>query len=295
MTDIDDSPAYTFRREGHTKVIEYDLTKRQKQQVLGRKRPDVFLSHRRHVKGNTPQTSKNDSDVHMESAGESVVESEGSGEELELEGNDSDDSTSATSKQLPRAANGKLKTKRGRGERVMAPEECRAHLRRLFQNEATMCSLLFGRHGPLASLLPNGFCLASADMFFLDVIPVSPTCFRPPAKMGETLFEHPQNELLTKILHTSYRLRDLHLDLRAATTKEADIGAAKLRTLQSRFLETLVQLQVDVNSFMDSSKNPAPVRQGKLPPAGVKQGLEKKEGLFRKHMMVFLFLVPYLN
>ena len=51
-------------------------------------------------------------------------------------------------------------------------------------------------------------------------------------------------------------------------------------------LEALVQLQVDVNSFMDSSKNPAPMRQGKLPPPGVKQGLERKEGLFRKHMMV---------
>jgi len=37
---------------------------------------------------------------------------------------------------------------------------------------------------------------------------------------------------------------------------------------------------------MDSNKNPQIIRYGKLPPAGVKQTLEKKEGLFRKHMMV---------
>jgi DNA-directed RNA polymerase I subunit RPA1 len=35
------------------------------------------------------------------------------------------------------------------------------------------------------------------------------------------------------------------------------------------------------------------MRMGKLPPAGVKQGLEKKEGLFRKHMMVCL-LSPHI-
>lgn len=190
--------------------------------------------------------------------------------------------------QLPRAANGKVKTKRGRNERVMAAEECRGHLRRLFRNEYELCSLLFGQHGPFASLSSKGLSEASADMFFMEVIPVSPTRFRPPAQMGDTIFEHPQNELLTKVLNTSYRLRDLNTDLREASTKDAmrqDAGAAKTRIFGA-LLEALVQLQVDVNSFVDSGKNPTPMRQGKLPPAGVKQGLEKKDGLFRMHMMV---------
>ena len=188
--------------------------------------------------------------------------------------------------QLPRAANGKPKTSRGRNERVMAPEECRAHLRRLFQKEAHICSLLFGRHGPFAIISPTGLSSASADMFFLEVIPVAPSRFRPPAKMGETLFEHPQNELLARILNTSYRLRDLNIDLRVASQKTEAFDEATRKKILGALLDSLVQLQIDVNSFMDSSKNPAPVRQGKVPPAGVKQGLEKKEGLFRKHMMV---------
>jgi DNA-directed RNA polymerase beta' subunit len=119
-------------------------------------------------------------------------------------------------------------------------------------------------------------------MFFMDVIPVSPTRFRPPAKLGDTLFEHPQNEMLTKVLNTTYRIRDLNTEIRSLP-KDSVEARNKLFATE---LEALIQLQIDVNSFMDSSKNPTPLRQGKLPPAGVKQGLEKKEGLFRMHMMV---------
>lgn len=278
-----DRHAYTFRKEGHTKVIEYDLSSKQKQQNGTLRRPDVLLfQNENHKIGGRRQSSSPilDSDNEMsspESAGDPTVSDDEEEEE---------ETPPSKGQPLPRAANGKLKTSRGRNERVIAPEECRAHLRRLFRNEATTCSLLFGRHGPFAPLSRDGLCLASADMFFLEVIPVAPTRFRPPAKMGDTLFEHPQNELLAKVLHTSYRLRDLQVDLRSASDKKADVDAVTLRRLQSSLLEALLQLQVDVNSFMDSSKNPAPVRQGKLPPAGVKQGLEKKEGLFRKHMMV---------
>ena len=207
-------------------------------------------------------------------------------EEEEEEGEDVMSKKDEGASSLPRAANGKLKTLRGRNERVVAPEECRAHLRRLFHNEAIMCSLVFGRHGPFAPLSPDHLSFASADMFFMDVIPVSPTRFRPPAKLGDTLFEHPQNELLSRVLRTSYHMRDLNINLKAASQKSPDFDESVQKSIMTALLECLVQLQIDVNSFMDSSKNPQIVRQGKLPPAGVKQGLEKKEGLFRKHMMV---------
>jgi len=186
---------------------------------------------------------------------------------------------------LPKAANGRVKSARGRNERIMAPEECRAHLRLLFANETTLCSLIFGRHGPMSPVV-NGLSVASADMFFMDVVPVSPTRFRPPTKMGETLFENPHNELLTKMLTTSYRLRDLNAELRGASAKTSTTDEDARRKLLGILLETLVQLQVDVNSFVDSGKNTTRLRNGKLPPPGIKQVLEKKEGLFRMHMMV---------
>lgn len=54
----------------------------------------------------------------------------------------------------------------------------------------------------------------------------------------------------------------------------------------TQLLESLIGLQVAVNSMVDNGKNPMVVKGGKEPPAGVKQLLEKKDGLFRKNMMV---------
>lgn len=258
--------------------------------MLTRKRPDVLLAEKTGSFTLLQQSRPTaDTDVDMDGfqAEESEEEEEEEGDDVEtihLEKSIVD--TDAKDGQLPRAANGRMKTARGRNERVVAPEECRAHLRRLFHNEAVTCSLIFGRHGPLSR---EALSYASADMFFMEVIAVSPTRFRPPVKMGETLFEHPQNELLSRILGTSYRMRDIHVEFRTLQQKKdepSDEGAH--RKVLASLLELLVQLQVDVNSFIDSSQNPQPVRQGKLPPPGVKQGLEKKEGLFRKHMMVSL-------
>ncbi|KAG8969893.1 hypothetical protein FRC03_000139 [Tulasnella sp. 419] len=265
---------YTFRKEGHTKIIEYDLVPGFKaaHKMANIVRPNV-------LKGAAPSypsgTDRDNTDVNMASDSE-VGSSEGE-DAAEME------------HRLPKAANGTVKTSHRRSERVIAPEEARAHLRRLFSNEKILCSLIYGRHGPHAPLSVDGLSFASADMFFMDVLAVPPTRFRPPAKLGEQLFEHPQNELLGNVLKASYRLRDLNSKLRDASMKdtmeqEGQLPGDRDRIL-AQLLGALVQLQVDVNSFIDSSKNPTIVRQGKLPPQGVKQGLEKKEGLFRKNMM----------
>ena len=193
--------------------------------------------------------------------------------------------------------------------RVLTPAECLSRMRQLFEKERAICSLLFGRQG-LAKLgkrgklgafpaSPNG---AKAESFFMQVIAVPPTRFRPASVMGDQTFENPQNELLTAVLNTSYRLRDLNQELAQLSAKDSfpELGedatqadhdlALKLHKQKTtdtyqRVLETMIQLQSDVNCFIDSNKNPAPLRQGQQAIPGVKQGLEKKEGLFRKHMM----------
>jgi DNA-directed RNA polymerase beta' subunit len=283
------SPAYTFRKEGSTKIIELDLSPKQKGQ-LSRKRPDVLMLEKIGELSTNAQEKSVDGDVHM-SDGEAAEENEISN------GDDSEEDTRETQEVVsaPRAANGRLKTARGRNERVMAAEECRAHLRRLFRHEAEICSLIFGKHGPFAQYSPEGLSLASADAFFMEAIAVTPTRFRPPAKMNDTLYEHSQNELLGKILTTSYRLRDLNVNLRTASDKHNALDEASRKRLLGALLNTLVQLQNDVNSFMDSTKNPTPMRQGQFPPPGVKQTLEKKEGLFRKNMMVRCIMLFFLT
>ncbi|MBW0491771.1 hypothetical protein O181_031486 [Austropuccinia psidii MF-1] len=177
-------------------------------------------------------------------------------------------------------------------ERMMLAQEVRAHLRRLFQNEHELCGLLFGAHGPAQRLTHTSI---TADMFFLDVVPVPPSRFRPAVIMGGQTMESPQNQLLADILSQTIKLRDLNNELSAASAKphsqislrREELEALRLnRTkLYSQILEACVGMQVAVNSLMDSTKNPAVMGPGKLPPAGIKQLLEKKEGLFRMNMM----------
>jgi len=50
-----------------------------------------------------------------------------------------------------------------------------------------------------------------------------------------------------------------------------------------RFINAYMELQSAVNCLFDATTNKD---KSKSVPAGVKQRLEKKEGLFRKHMMV---------
>jgi DNA-directed RNA polymerase I subunit RPA1 len=221
-----------------------------------------------------------------ESGSDAAMEVDEVNEENEDSASEGEGDDTANVPVVARAVNGRTKGSRGRNERVMAPEEVRAHLRWLFRNEASICSLMFGRQGPFAPINAQGFSPSTANMFFLDVVAISPTRFRPPARMDDKLLEHPHNVHLTKVLSISYALRDITNSLRAASSKDGADTPIDRDKLLGQLFERLIMLQSEVNSFMDSSKNPNPVRQGKLPVPGVKQGLEKKEGLFRMHMMV---------
>ena len=293
------SHGFSFRKEGYTKIIEYDLSSKQKllHSATGLRRPDILAmdkafsqpAMRRPGQKHSDTAGHDDSEIEVDE----LVDTDSEGGE---EGGLGDITASGAQGEEPivvepaRAANGRVKGARGRSERLLAPEEVRAHLRRLFRNEATICSLIYGRQGPYAPINRDGLSLASADVFFIELVVVSPTRFRPAMKMNEQLFEHPQNELLTKILNTTYRVRDVNESLRHAKAKDGDTEnlstPADATKLLGQLLELMVTLQNDVNGFIDSSKSTTPVRQGKLPTPGVKQGLEKKEGLFRMHMMV---------
>lgn len=310
--------AYTFRKEGYVKIIEYDLTEKHK--ALNRAnqivQPNVMRPPKPRQKPMRRRKDAGESDSD-EGIGGSVSsdagedkdemlsdEGEGEGDELGYVNDDGHDSgnpeedADAGGINLPRAANGTLKTARGRNERIMPVAEVRAHLRRVFRNEPVICSLLYGRHGANVAMAPSGhrrsaydLPQAIADIFFMDVVPVPPTRFRPASRLGESLFENAQNTLLSKVLTASTQIATINERLLASHAQkdiEEDMEALSQEEktrLYTQLLEAIYQLQHEVNSFMDSSKNPTIMRGGQLPPNGVKQVLEKKEGLFRKHMM----------
>ena len=103
----------------------------------------------------------------------------------------------------------------------------------------------------------------AADKFFLDVLGVPPPRFRPAQTVGGVLAEHPQNVVLGKVLLLSKQIR-----------------ALKGEGSEAKLLDLWLRLQGEVNNYEDTSKS-----TNRDQPPGIKQLLEKKEGLFRKHMM----------
>ncbi|KAI8915720.1 hypothetical protein EDD86DRAFT_185781 [Gorgonomyces haynaldii] len=156
----------------------------------------------------------------------------------------------------------------------------RKHLELLWDNEHQIMDLLYG--APEQSTRKS-----SADMFFMDCIAVTPSRFRPVSKMGDMQFEHPQNIHLVEIIKANNAIKDLQ-DQERETLSLMDAGSKDYLDRKEAFLkrtvDALIKLQTGVHYLIDSSKAPLGPG-GKAAPPGVKQILEKKEGLFRKHMM----------
>lgn len=155
--------------------------------------------------------------------------------------------------------------------------EVRNVLRNVFINEQDLMQKLFHSR-------PLNTSAVNADMFFIQALIVPATRFRLPSKLGDEIHENAQNELLSNILKSSLLVRDLNDQISAMFSKQKSTGGEDRKILFNRLMNAFVTIQNDVNAFIDSTKNQN-AAGGKAPNPGIKQALEKKEGLFRKHMM----------
>lgn len=138
-------------------------------------------------------------------------------------------------------------------DKFMHSLEVEAQVQLTWARHATLCHYVFG---------------PSAAAFFMRAIPIPPPRFRPPMVMGTMSVENSQNAYLNNMLTTNDRIRSL---LANEDTKS-----------QNQAFTLWIDLQTTVNCFMDSSKDPS---AGASQNNGIRQILEKKEGIFRKHMM----------
>ena len=139
-------------------------------------------------------------------------------------------------------------------------------------------------------------------IFFMRVIPVPPSRFRPPVVMGSMTIEHSQNYYLSKVIELNAQLRILFNVTLELTREEsglklgssnAGIDSSSNKQLrkvrderertQANSIRLWVDLQTAINCYMDSTRDPKGTSG--LAPNGIRQLLEKKEGIFRKHMM----------
>ncbi|KAH7134853.1 hypothetical protein B0J13DRAFT_480560 [Dactylonectria estremocensis] len=154
-------------------------------------------------------------------------------------------------------------------QRYISAMEVQARLNELFVKEQDLVSLLYS-----AKPLTQKSTKVTPDMFFLTTILVPPNRYRPEARTGESeISEAQQNSLYKNILRGCGRIAQLHSALKE---ERADVN---------QLHQAWAELQEAVNSLIDKDKNPIQGAAGKRNEDGIKQKLEKKEGLFRKNMM----------
>lgn len=173
-----------------------------------------------------------------------------------------DKSTSAYNHHIPKE-----------GSKYMLSSDILALMKQVFTTESHLIKFLFNSK-------PNTGSVLRHDMFFIIALVIPPTRFRLPSKVGDQVNESPQNQLLSAVLTACVLIRDLNeqfTNITKQTTNE------EKKIIFNRLMHAFVTLQNEVNGFIDSTKNQN--NMSKTPIPGVKQALEKKEGLFRKHMM----------
>ncbi|KAE8153905.1 beta and beta-prime subunits of DNA dependent RNA-polymerase [Aspergillus avenaceus] len=148
-------------------------------------------------------------------------------------------------------------------------------------------TLLFEKEGELLSLVYTSRPMSkkeariSADMFFFKNILVPPNRYRPVASQGAgAIVEAQQNTSFTQILKNCDIINQISKERQSAGSD----SATRVRDYRD-LLHAIVQLQDTVNGLIDRDRSGVSGAAAASAPNGIKQILEKKEGLFRKNMM----------
>ncbi|XP_075565005.1 DNA-directed RNA polymerase I subunit RPA1 [Pelecanus crispus] len=178
----------------------------------------------------------------------------------------------------------------------LTPMTAKEYILALWKNEGFFLRYLFSGMGPHESL---GF---SPDMFFLDLLVVPPSRYRPVNRVGDRLFTNGQTVNLQAVMKDAKMIRKLLVFMAKEQCQPIKITEEEIQTetgennealdhsvltmipgqtIADKLYNAWIRLQSHVNIVFDSDMDK--LMTEKYP--GIRQLLEKKEGLFRKHMM----------
>ncbi|XP_046400249.1 DNA-directed RNA polymerase I subunit RPA1 isoform X2 [Ischnura elegans] len=167
------------------------------------------------------------------------------------------------------------------GESVLMPNKMRDFLRRVWLKDKEFLLAMF-------PVLRNSSMPCATDLFFLDFITVIPPSARPVQYRDNQIIEPPQSATYKSIIQDSMILLHLAKAVQEGTmeglTQEAKDALAHIRGSDEveKLHTAWLELQSNVDHLLDKDLNKT--TSGALA-HGVKQVIEKKEGLFRMHMM----------
>lgn len=159
--------------------------------------------------------------------------------------------------------------------------EVREHFRMLFKNDGKLLLKLFPM---LVDELNGADMICPLDGLFLERVLVPPKKFRPIRMFKGSQYEDPQTLNLRKLLEATETISAISLIMKgdnSAQLKELVANRVRGKTINAQMHDAYLQLQLRANAIFDQDLN----RGDRDSIAGIKQILEKKQGLFRMHMM----------
>lgn len=179
------------------------------------------------------------------------------------------------------------------GKRVyLTASTAREHTNKLWVKEGFFLKCLFSGLEEGSGLM-EGEKVFYPDLFFLELLVVPPCRYRPINRLGDQMFTNGQTVNMQAVMKDCGIIRKL-LALIAGekTTQEEEAEAPEQTdqsflsgipgvTLTDKLYNIWIRLQTHVNIVFDSDMDK--MMTEKYP--GIRQILEKKDGLFRKHMM----------
>jgi DNA-directed RNA polymerase beta' subunit len=194
--------------------------------------------------------------------------------EMDLDMEDADGSMVATEARTARTKTKEAVDAADSSQEYITAAEVKAAMTLLFENEAEMVRLLYNPYGS------KGLVDVTPDMFFMEAVIVPPNRYRMEDKTGDSIAESPKNTLYKGILNACDSMRQISNEMKGQEN-EAGYRRRNFDDLQT----TWVNLQGAVNALIDRDANPVQGKAAVTNADGIKQHLEKKEGLFRKNMM----------
>jgi DNA-directed RNA polymerase I subunit RPA1 len=274
-----------FRRDRSNKIFRRPLSEADRMKMVQSERKAVnpLLANLRAekdklVRKRAEKRAGREADEGIVADIEDVTEEEnGEGEDVEMleaEEQMADGGLLDTSA-LMEGTKGAQKTRTAPDEYVN-PKEVQAAVEQLFEKERDLLDLVYSSRPASETRSP-----VSASMFFIKDLLVPPNRYRPDAKTGDgQITEAEQNSLYRKILTQCAFLDQINRELRGSAPE----SAVRRRDFND-FQNAWVGLQDCVNSLIDSNQNPMKPKGNMGVEEGIKQKLEKKEGLFRMNMM----------
>lgn len=300
-----------YRKDRYVKIFRKALSEKDRLKMIqsGHKAKDALLQRKKMEKREAGRKRKRDdsdegvADMGGSSDEEEIVEEEEeeSEDEPQIAGGDTMFDEVAGDKK------GKGKKKTQTKEEYLNPSRVHAQLVQLFEKESEVFNLVYGTTTDASSVEPQSRpskrsktasgsriptisnVSVTGEMFFINTILVPPNRYRPENRTGnDEIAEAQENTNYKNVLNHCETMAQIQKEIAAHNDKTSADGATTTRYRPRTYADlenTWVQLQEAVNSLQDRDKNPLQGAAGRRNPDGVKQKLEKKEGMFRKYMM----------